>query len=230
MPRHPIFDNIYKGDLEGVKSRMLANPAVLDEKDGLQLTPLAYVIAHRKPTIVHWLIEHRGQHDVNTQTLGGMTALHSTCSWGRLSMVQALVASGADPVMMDWRLMTPLMFASIDGHSNIVAYLLELPAVRPTVDTGDRYSRTALAHASSKGSTSCVQLLLDAGADPTIPAGNFSSLHMATSNNHTDIAALLRAAIAVPPRPRPPQGPHPPRRRPHRPQGSLWQRTRQRQR
>ena len=47
-----------------------------------------------------------------------------------------------------------------------------------------------------------MQLLLDAGADSTIPAGTKSPLNLAIRNNHHNVAALLRRAIAEPDRAR----------------------------
>lgn len=43
-----------------------------------------------------------------------------------------------------------------------------------------------------------MQLLLDAGADPTIPAGDKSPLNHALNGGHLEIAALLRRSIDVP--------------------------------
>ena len=37
---HPIFNDIYRGDVEAVKQHVLANPAVLEEKGFDQMTPL----------------------------------------------------------------------------------------------------------------------------------------------------------------------------------------------
>ena len=45
-----------------------------------------------------------------------------------------------------------------------------------------------------------MQLLLDAGADPTFPAGAESPLNQAITRNHPAIAALLRPIIAEPDR------------------------------
>ena len=64
---HPIFDYISRWGLETVKEYVLADPAVLEEKKlNSRMTPLIYAIDQGKPTIAHWLINHRGQHDVNT--------------------------------------------------------------------------------------------------------------------------------------------------------------------
>lgn len=40
MPDHPIFDLISNGDLEAVKTRVLADPAVLERRNWLEMTPL----------------------------------------------------------------------------------------------------------------------------------------------------------------------------------------------
>ena len=47
-----------------------------------------------------------------------------------------------------------------------------------------------------------MHLILDAGTDPTIPAGRNSLLHRASAQGYTATAALLRQAIAEPDRPR----------------------------
>ena len=47
-----------------------------------------------------------------------------------------------------------------------------------------------------------MQLLLDAGVDPTIPANDQSPLNNAIHGDHTAVAALLRRAIAEPDRAR----------------------------
>ena len=200
---HPIFAAISRGDEEAVEQSVLADPAVLEEKGPEHMTPLMYAICHREPAIAHWLIEHRGQHDVNTRDGGRWTALNWACIRGPLSIVQALVASGANPLATVLRKrLTPLSWASAHGHSDIVNYLLRLPAVRSTLNNGDGGGRTALCHACSEGHASCMQLLLNAVADPAIPAGDHSPLNEALSQGHTAVAALLRHAIAEPDRAR----------------------------
>lgn len=67
-----------------------------------------------------------------------LAQLHWTCIEGLLSIVQALVVSGADPAVTDCQLATPLMRANGFGHSNIIPFLLQLGAVLATVDTIDQ--------------------------------------------------------------------------------------------
>jgi ankyrin repeat protein len=198
LPNHPIFDDILRGDLGEVQRRVLADPAVLEEREGgYQQTPFIYSIFHCKPAIALWLIQHRGQHDVDSRDRHGGTALHWACSEGPLSVVQALVGAGANPAALDNNGETPLMFAADNDHPDIVAFLLQLPAAKAAIDaisSGD-YPNTALSLASRWGYLSVVQLLLDHGADPTIPAGPNSPLILAILYHHHDIAALLRRAI-----------------------------------
>ena len=116
--------------------------------------------------------------------------------------MQALVTSGADPSVIDFQFKTPLIWASTIVFPNFIACLLQLPAARATVDIVDQDGRTALPRASVYGHASSVQLLLDAGADPTIPAGDCSPLNCAIRRGHTAVAALLRHAINEPDRAR----------------------------
>lgn len=60
--QHPIFRDIEYGDLEAVKQRVLADPAVLEERGMYwQPTLLIYAIFHCKLAIALWLIKHRGR-------------------------------------------------------------------------------------------------------------------------------------------------------------------------
>jgi ankyrin repeat protein len=194
---HPIFVDIDLKNLSAVQQHVLADPAVLEERAYLNMTPLMRAISScQDPTIALWLIEHRGQHDLNTRDGIGWTALIRACSYGRLPVAKALIAAGTSPSPQqggDW---TPLMAASYHGLSHIVVFLLGLPAVRSTIDSISIVGYTALAVASRNGHTSVVQLLIDRGADPTITTGQHSPLNEAISGGHTAIALLLRSAMA----------------------------------
>jgi hypothetical protein len=206
MPDHPVFSDIERGNLEEVKRRVLAEPAVLEEREAtfeLQLTPLMYAIDKHQPAIALWLIQqHRGQRSLETTATWGCTALHWACSYGPLPVVEALVKAGANPAALDNDGYTPLMYAADYNHTDIAAFLRPLPAVQATIDTINQHNHTALSLASNLGHLPTVQLLLDHGADPTIPDGPDSPLHQASNEGHTDIAALLRRAIAEPDRAR----------------------------
>lgn len=122
--------------------------------------------------------------------------MHYASRTNQLSLVQALVAAGAHTTKKDKDGWPPLWHAVDKGQTDIVAYLLQLPAVQSMV-TNARYYHdwTAFAQASTRGVSSVVQLLLDAGADPTIPFGENSPLNLAIEAGHAAVADLFRAAI-----------------------------------
>ena len=89
---------------------MLVDPAALDElRTWNQATPLMYAIGNGQTAMAHWLIEHRGQHNIGTRNREGNAALHCACSNGSLSVVQALAAAGADASLVDKDGWTPLI-------------------------------------------------------------------------------------------------------------------------
>lgn len=98
---HPIFDDIREGRFEAVQQRVLADPAVLEQRVVEELTPLMWAIAKKQSAMALWLIEHHGEHDVDTQIEDGATALHVACNFHQLPVVQALVAAGADAALLD---------------------------------------------------------------------------------------------------------------------------------
>ncbi len=201
--QHPIFGDIRSGKLEEVQRRVRADAAVLEERGGWGgRTSLIYAVCEGKPAIALWLIEHRGQHDLDSTDTYGQTALHYTCWQDSLSVVKALVGAGANLAALNQYKSTPLSRAAANNHANIVAFLLQQPAVKTTIDIISHFPKTALSLASHYGHRSIVQLLLDAGADPTIPAGPHSPINRAISKGHHAIASLLRTAIAEPQRPR----------------------------
>ena len=60
---------------------------------------------------------------------------------------------------------TPLVFAAMNGHYRIMAFLLRI-GVNP--DAPDSSKSTPMHYAAAHGWYHCVQLLLDAGAEPNV--------------------------------------------------------------
>lgn len=132
---HPIFRDVDRDDLKAVKRRVLADPAVVEERQSLYgKTPLMWaIVKNRRHSITHWLIEHRGQHNLEVIDCEGGTALHWACWRGPLSVVQALVQARADSALIFNLGRTPLINVSQAGKADIVAYLLQIPAVRASI-------------------------------------------------------------------------------------------------
>lgn len=99
MAEHPVFGDIRRGDLEEVQRRVLSDPGVLEEElGGLwgQKSPLTYAIHERQTSIALWLIEHRGQHNLDTLDERRLSAIVVACLLKDLPVVKARVAAGAD--------------------------------------------------------------------------------------------------------------------------------------
>jgi hypothetical protein len=110
--------------------------------------------------------------------------------------MQALLAVGVGPRLLSGATWTPLMYASRFDKLDVTAFLLGLPPVQATINHISTSKYSALSLASAYAHSSVVQLLLDAGTNPTIPAGNRSPINEAISNGHAAVAALLRRSIA----------------------------------
>ena len=97
-----------------------------------------------------------------------------------MKVMKALVAAGAKYIPSHEKL-TPLMAAARWNNPDVLAFLLERPAAKPCINiiSPGRRCCTALSLACQEGDSRCVKMLLDAGADPTIAAGERSPLQQA---------------------------------------------------
>ena len=197
---HPILGDIDRGDLEAVKAHVLADLAVLEQRGlgAMRWTPLMKAIFYRRNDIALWLIEHRGQHDLEARDRMGDAALHMAIRSSRLDVVHALVAAGADPGALSAHNNTPLWVAAEVGRADALAFLLQLPGVEAYINAKNGYALTALTQAAEWGQEACVKLLLDAGTDPNIFSGFCSPLKGAICRRHAAVVALLLDAGADP--------------------------------
>ena len=85
---------------------------------------------------------------------------------------------------------TPLLWASWNGHKDVVQLLLDKGA---DPNRADRVSGvTPLNEASDNGHKDVIQLLLDRGGDPNRADGiGWTPLYRATKNGHNDVVQLL---------------------------------------
>jgi ankyrin repeat protein len=112
----------------------------------------------------------------------------------RLEAAEILIAYGADLslVTSDNGGLTALHLASSRGHSDMVALLLRQAVAggrRIDVNAVDLNGRTAVDYCAYYGHTSCLEALLDAGADPSL--NGCKSLFYAVCRGHEAAARLL---------------------------------------
>ena len=111
------------------------------------------------------------------------------------SCVRALLASGADPNVVDDYGYTPLHWASYYGSTCF--QMLADAGADPNVVT--KYGCTLLHRVALGGYKVCVAALIAAGADPNaVNDDGYTSLHWAVYNNHEACVAALIAAGADP--------------------------------
>jgi ankyrin repeat protein len=127
----------------------------------------------------------------------GVTALMLAANRGRLDMVRALVAAGADVNAADARGFTPLFHACYNseedrGHPEVVDALLAAGADREArIGFGVR----PLMYAAGNGEAACVQALLAAGADPAARNdGGRTALMMVKDRDYVDVINILHEA------------------------------------
>ncbi|ODN00814.1 Ankyrin repeat family A protein 2 [Orchesella cincta] len=106
--------------------------------------------------------------NVNAKDPNGFTPLMWAAFHGRLSIVQKLVAKGAQLDCFGPDGETPLMFAACNGHAEVLNYLLQKGA---STDTEDDAGNTALMFASYGNHVDCVTELLKRGANMSKPNG-----------------------------------------------------------
>ena len=151
--------------------------------------------------------------DANTSLPGGETVLMTAARSGRVEVVRALLARGANVHATEaQRGQTALMWAAAEGHDGVVKELIRAGAdFRTPLDSGF----SPLLFAVREGHIGVVRALLEAGAsvnetvktppkrDRPLPGGRgldpgSTPLHVAVWNAHFELAAELLKAGADP--------------------------------
>ena len=146
---------------------------------------------------------------VNATGPYGETALHTCARAGNVEGSRALIARGATLDAGDnWRGQTPLMWATAQGHPDVMRVLIEAGAdvnARSTIIVWERQRTseprdkwlppgglTPLLFAAREGCVDCTKVLLSAGADPDIvDPDQYTPLIIALINGHLDVAGAL---------------------------------------
>ena len=139
----------------------------------------------------------------------GETALHTCAHAGKVEAAKVLIARGASIDAGDsWRGQTPLMWATAEGHPEMMRVLIEAGAdvnARSTIIAWERQRTseprdkwlppgglTPLLFAAREGCVDCTKVLLSSGADPDIvDPDQYTPLIIALINGHFDVAGAL---------------------------------------
>ncbi len=123
----------------------------------------------------------------------GWTALHLAAHFGHVTIVELLLAAGADVHARSGNRLanTALHAAAAGGHTDVIATLLRHGA---DVNARQHGGFTALHAAAQDGGAAMVRLLLAHGADPALAADDgMTPLALARAGNHADVVALLQS-------------------------------------
>ena len=140
-----------------------------------------------------WAIKRSHTHIADLlKTYGGKTSsIHTHVRDGDLAGVRAYLDAGVDINARDENGSTPLHWAALEGHKDIVELLINRGAeVNATSEIG---GWTPLHMAASKNHIQVVSFLIKKGADEDAKAiiGGWTPLHWAALEGHKDIVELL---------------------------------------
>lgn len=124
-------------------------------------------------------------------------SIHEAALNGDAGQIAAHLGSGTDVNLKDVESRTPLMYASYNGHEEIIRKLVEKGA---DVNLQDIYGRTALMMASSGPYAASVRYLLERGANPNLADKDehFTALMYAAAEGQLDVIKILLAHGADP--------------------------------
>ncbi len=133
--------------------------------------------------------------DVNKCASDGNTALHLACGRGKDGFVELLIQAGADMNQQNKKGHSPLYEAVVNGHMGCVHVLMGAGATQNDLRM---IPLCELVH-SKNANLSCVNLLIEAGADvERCNVVGFTSLHKAALYGHVDcLTALIRSGAEV---------------------------------
>ena len=161
-----IFSLIKSGDLAAVSSTLQQQPGLLTVP-GLYAKlyvgpPLHAAAYHDQTKIVRLLVELGAE--VHCRDGLGCTALHIAAGEGRTGAARALLDLGGR-TEDDSKGFTPLLWASVHGHVEVVQLLLDHGA---RTSAPDGLGQTPLYWATGGNHVSCVAALVRGGAEDTV--------------------------------------------------------------
>merc|ERR1719193_2609691 len=134
-------------------------------------------------------VEAEGVVKFDGHMIEGATALWCAAGAGHQTIVESLVAAGADVNHVTKTNSTPLRAACFEGRLDIVKFLCEMKA---DFHIANKYNNTCLMISCYKGHYPVVEYLLNTGADPNTKAlCGASALHFSAEIGNVEIVRCL---------------------------------------
>jgi len=165
-------------------------------------TPLALDLfqeydGHISPKLLFKQVEHLDDLDTHFSAGFQFTGLHCASFFGIGEVVAALLEMKYyDVNARDFVGYTPLAWAALNGHAEVLRMLLGHGEVKPY--TPDNHGRTPLSHAACNGNVAAVKMLLRRDVTPDKPDnGGRTPLSLAAEGGHDEVVKLLLGLQAV---------------------------------
>ncbi|XP_065831398.1 uncharacterized protein [Oscarella lobularis] len=177
-----------KGHLSTVKL-LCSNRCDVNVKEKIGWTALHVASFNGHSAIVAYLISSCAA-SVSEQANNGSTAFMLACQEGHLSTVKFLLSNYCDVSVKNQDEWTALHFASFNGHSSVVEYLVDNCAV--DVNEQAKTGSTPLMLACVRGHIFTVQFLFSIQCDVNVKNQmGWTALHEASFNGHFHIVEYL---------------------------------------
>ena len=185
--------------------RTLLDYGVKYESNWFGATPLLATASFRGPDVTRVLLNYseQGKVDVriNQRAGHGRTAFFEACANNQQEIAKMLLEAGCDYAIGDNDNATALHVSTHNGNFDLVALIVKKASADPDrlhkfLDTRHSSGRTALIDCAEGNRLSCLNLLLEYGADYTIPgnAGNTPLMWASRAGFDEVVDALLRKA------------------------------------
>jgi ankyrin repeat protein len=192
-----------RGDADEVQRLVIQDPSLLDAVGDSRpsevapnhfvlfpgVTPLMNASEEGHVHLVRWLLDRGAAVNAHPHHV---TALMMAAAKGHYPVVRLLLEGGGDPILASWAGDTPLIFASQEGHVEVVRSLLGHPSAETTINHRGCGGKTALFVACSKGREGIVRALLESGTDPSIAeVSSVTPLVIASREGHLEVVRVL---------------------------------------
>jgi hypothetical protein len=189
----PIHDAARRGNLAAVNRLVEEDGGRLNARGFFDKTPLMEAAQRGHDAVVARLLELEA--DVGSVDNDGRTAAHWACVHNHASTLALLLDDGASINAHDNHARTPLIMAGYHGATDCVKLLLARGGDALELNATDNCGDTALHEAAHRNRATIIQLLLQAGANPTIRNNQGRTLLDLTTN--AQCIALLQSSLAA---------------------------------